>query len=113
MTEAKDKLMKLEELIPGRPNGVLYAFGQFLAGYLNDQLVPMGFIMGCELALYDLQSGVNGFTGQPISSSLVGYPPIIYAGLRMGIAEIAATIFPTEFAEQVKNHIAKICEKRS
>ena len=111
MDEAKQKLAKLEELIPDAPDGLLYDFGRFLAGYLNPQLVPMGFVMGCELALHDLQAGVNGFTSKPIQSRLVGYPPMIYALLRMEIPRIADAIFPAEFAASVKTFIGEVNQK--
>lgn len=111
MDEPKQKLAKLEELIPDAPDNLLYDFGRHLAGYLNPQLVPMGFVMRCELALYDLQTGVNGFTGKPIQSRLVGYPPMIYALLRMEIPRIADAVLPAEFAASVKNHIEQVNAK--
>ena len=108
MDEPKQKLAKLRELIPDAPDDLLYDFGRHLADYLNPQLVPIGFVMGCELALCDLQTGVNGFTGKPIQSRLVGYPPMIYALLRMEIPRIADAVLPAEFAVSVKNHIEAI-----
>ena len=111
MDEPKQKLMKLEEFIPDETNDLLYGFGRYLAGYLSPQLVPMGFVMGCELALYDLQTGVNGLTGKPIQSRLVGYPPMIYLLLRMEIPRIADAVFPAEFAASVKNHIEQVNAK--
>lgn len=112
MDEPKQKLAKLEEFIPDAPDNLLYDFGRHLTGYLNSQLVPMGFVMGCELALYDLQTGVNGFTGKPIiQGRLVGYPPQIYALLRMEIPHIADAVLPAEFAASVKNHIEQINAK--
>ena len=111
MDEPKQKLAKLEELIPDAPNGLLYDFGRYLAGYLNPELVPMGFVMGCELALYDLQTGVNGFTGKPLQSRLVGYPPMIYVLLRMEIPRIADAVLPAEFAASVKNYIEQVNAK--
>lgn len=112
MEDAKQKLTRLEELIPDDPSqGLLYEFGRQLAGYLNPQLVPQGFVMACELALYDLQAGVNGFSGKPIQSSLVGYPPPIYALLRIEVPRIAEAIFPAEFAAGVKTFIEEVNTK--
>lgn len=111
MEEPKKKLANLREFIPDANHELLYDFGRHLASYLNSELVPQGFVMGCELALYDLQVGVNGFTGKPIQSSLVGYPPIIYALLRMKIPNIAAAIFPADFAEQVKAFVEQVKAK--
>ena len=103
MEEPKQKLAKLEELIPDTFDlGLLYDFGRFLAGYLNSELVPIGFVIGCELALRDLQRGVSGSTKRPIQSQLVGYPPGIYSLLRMEIPRIADAVFPAEFASGVK-----------
>lgn len=111
MDEAKQKLARLEDHIPNATNELVYGFGRFLADYLNPQLVPMGFVMGCELAINDLQQGVNGFTGEPIQGSLVGYPPMIYGFLRIEIPTIAEAIFPEDFAASVKEHIEAINTK--
>lgn len=108
MEEPKQKLARLEELISDADNDLLYEFGRFLAGYLNPQLVPMGFVMSCELALHDLRVGVNGFTRQPIQSRLVGYPPAMYALLGMEIPRIADAVFPAEFAARVKTIIEEV-----
>jgi hypothetical protein len=64
MKEPGKKLGNLKELLPNSPSNLIQ-FGQYMATRLNqDDIVPMGFVLGCELALYDLQSGVDGFTGQ-------------------------------------------------
>lgn len=117
MEEPKKKLANLQEFLPDANNELVYDFGRHLAGYLNSELVPQGFVMGCELALYDLQEGINGFTGEPVQSKLVGYPPMIFRLLRMEIPNIAAAIFPADFADGVKNFVeqvnAKIREERT
>lgn len=110
MDEPKAKLVRLEELIPNAPDNMVYEFGRYLAGYLNSQLVPPGFVMGCDLALHDLHRGVNGFTGEPIRNGLVGYPSAIYALLRAEIPDIADAIFPAEFATAVKDFLKKVTE---
>jgi len=108
MDEPKQKLAKLEELIPDAANNLVYDFGRHLADYLYDHLVPREFVMACESALYDLQRGLNGFTGKRIQSPLVGYPPTIYARLRMEIPTIADAVLPAEFAASVKSHIEQV-----
>ncbi len=100
-TEAKEKLKNLSTLMPDSPETV-HQFGAYVADRLSPELVPMGFIMACELAIYDLQKGVDGFTGKPITNRLVGYPPMIYGLLRLSVPNIAATVFPAEFAAEVK-----------
>jgi len=112
MEEAKKKLAGLEEFMPDSKDfTLLYDFGRFLAEYLNPKLVPIGFVMGCELALNDLQTGVNGFTRKPIRGSLIGYPPGIYALLRMEIPRIAKAVFPEDFAKEVKAVFDEINKK--
>ncbi|MBI5153087.1 MAG: hypothetical protein HZA36_01360 [Parcubacteria group bacterium] len=110
MDEAKQKLMALGEHLEGAQSTTI-DFARFLASRLNSQLVPMGFVMACELALYDLQKGVDGFSGQPIRSSLVGYPPMIYVLLRVEIPMIAKAIFPEEFAAGVQEFIEEMNKK--
>jgi len=108
MDEPKKKLMQLNESLPNASNELVYDFGRFLTGYLNPELAPQGFVMACELALYDLQTGTNGFTGKPIQSRLVGYPSMTYSLLRMQIPIIADAIFPAEFAAGVKAIIEEV-----
>jgi len=97
----KEKLRNLKEHMPDQQD-VIYDFAEYLADRLNPELVPEGFNMAMELALYDLQQGVDGFTGQPIQSRLVGYPAPIYALLRMQVPEIADAVCPEDFAQGVR-----------
>ncbi len=108
MKEAKEKLAELKKHMPKASGEIVYKFGRFLAERLNPQLVPQGFVMACELALYDLQEGIDGYSNQPIQSSLVGYPPMIYGLLRMEIPRIAEAIFPEDFATSVKTIFEEI-----
>lgn len=110
MDEAKRKLMKLEDVIPDADE-LLGNFGRFLAGRLNPQLVPMGFVIVCEMALYDLQAGVDSLTMQPIQNRLVGHPPIVYGRLRREIPHIADAIFPFGFAAKVRLFIEEVKAK--
>lgn len=64
--------------------------------------------MGCELALYDLSIGINGYTGEQMNNRLVGYPPLIYALIRMRFVDIAHAIFPESFANDVRDIIEKM-----
>jgi len=113
MTEPKQKLMRVEEFVPN-PTKLTGCFGRFLAEYLGDhELLPQDFVMGCELAINDLQTGVNGYSGKSIQNRLVGYPPQIYALLRMEIPRIAEAVFPADFAEEVKKFIKEVNESAS
>ncbi|MDO8600462.1 MAG: hypothetical protein Q7R73_02450 [bacterium] len=114
MDEPKQKLIKLEELIPNDAScGLLYEFGRYLASRFNSysQLVPAGFVLGCELALRNLQTERDGITGERPHGGLTGYPPEIYALLRAEIPRIADAIFPAEFATGVKTYIEGINAK--
>ena len=112
MEEPKQKLMALEEHLPDAPNDLVYDFAHFLAKHhLNPELIPQGFVIACELALYDLQTGVDGYTSQPIQSRLVGYPPMTYGLLRTNIPTIAKAIFPEEFAESVRTFMEEVNQK--
>lgn len=114
MTEPKQKLMKLEKFVPN-PTELTGRFGRFLAEYLggDHEILPQGFVMGCELAIHDLQTGVNGITGEYIQNKLVGYPPQIYALLRMEVPRIAEAVFPADFAEEAKKFIKEVNESAS
>ena len=60
MDEPRRKLAKLEELIPGTNNEMIYDFGRFVSPYLNPELIPLGFVRLCEAAIHDLTHGVSG-----------------------------------------------------
>ena len=114
MEPVKEKLRNLREHMPNcMPNfeDITYDFGAYLADRLNPKLVPQGFNLAAELALYDLQKGVNGFTGQPIRSNLVGYPPMIYGILRTQVPEIAEAVCPKDFARGVRDFYEKVNAK--
>src|SRR3989344_3611536 len=113
MTARAESLRNLRQLIHGgvADDDFLYAFGEYLADHLNPQLVPMGFVMALELAMYDVQKGIDSRTNRPISSRVAGYPPMMYALLRMRFSEIAYAVLPAEFAAQVKAHIEEVRAK--
>lgn len=102
MVEAKVKLSNLQEFMPEQSTDLIYELGAYLATRLNDRLVPAGFVLGMHLALYDLKKGINGFTGEPIRNSLVGYPPMLYDVMSMYIPRIARAVFPEDFANEVQ-----------
>jgi|SRR3989344_1483850 len=110
MDEPKQKLRELEKYMPNAVETV-HAFGRFLVERLNSQLVPMGFVVGCHLAIHDLETGVDGFTGKPIRNGLVGYPPMIYALLGMEIPAIAKAIFPADFAAKIEAFVEEVQKK--
>ena len=104
----KEKLRELNKCMHGEQT-IVYAFGNFLADRLGDKKIcPETFSLKAELALYDLEGGVDGRTGEKIDSDLVRYRPIIYDLLRLCIPAIASAVCPENFAESVKEVRRKI-----
>lgn len=116
MDPIKEKLRNLREHLPQQDETV-YDFAAYLTDYLNPRLVPAGFHLGAMLALHDLQTGVNGFTGEAFSSRLAGSPSQLYVSLEKFIPQIAEATCPPEFAQGVREYHeqvqADVKEKRS
>lgn len=108
-----DKLRQLTEFVP-QSNQYLYQFGTFLAERITPrkQITPQNFVGAAELAIYDLQKGIDGFTGQPIRSELVGLPPQLYSLLRLNVTIIAKAVYSEDFAKQVEEIYQKLEERR-
>ena len=105
------KLESLGTLLPG-DRETLSRFGNFLSERFKEgELYPDGFINCCMLAIYDLQKGVNGFTGKKINHPLVGYPEIVYRLLQVQIPAIAAAVSTPFFAAEVKKIFDEIERK--
>ncbi len=95
-------LANLDAYFPAHAAPKLLAeFGRRLAKKLNKEVVPLGFLMACELALVELQQA-NPF----------GYPPAIYYLLRLDFPRIALAVVPVHvdatFAAEVKAHFDAI-----
>lgn len=97
----KEKLANLEQYLPEQEK-ITYDFARFLSNRAHDRLEPEGFNMMAKLALYDLQTGEEGYTRKPIQNELVGYPPAIYYLLGESISQIAEAIFGKEYGHQVE-----------
>lgn len=94
--EITEKLRKLEQYMPGQTQ-ITYQLACYLATRADDELTPEGFDVLTVLTMYDLRTGINGFTGEPIKNSLVGYPPQTYTILeRIIIPKIKGVIFREE-----------------
>lgn len=94
---------------PLDPNVV--EFSHLLSDRLNPELVPMGFVMAGNLMTYDLQTGRDGFTSEPIDSSLVHQSPELYEQLQTRLPALAEFAFSCEFAGEVSQIIEKITGK--
>jgi len=103
----KDLQSNLDALpvrLPGQDQ-VVYEFGKYLGERIANQpdINPQGFYLAAQLALYDLQRGVDGFTNEPIvRHKLTGYPSQIYDLLSSYITIIADATCHQEFAKGVK-----------
>lgn len=77
-------------------------FTNYLADRLVDRdLVPQGFLVGTSLAVYDLISGTDGFTGKPINNRLIGMPPMIFHMMLDMLYRHLHLILPKDFADEV------------
>ena len=111
MKEAKERLSNIREYMPGA-DSFLAEFASYLATRLNPQLVPMGFVMACNLVIYDIQKGSSGeITDNPVPHRLTGQPPMIYGILDMYIDQLADAVFPEEFAAEVKAFHQEVNER--
>jgi hypothetical protein len=106
----KEKLRNLRDYMPGQDE-TTYQFGAYLAERLNPEIVPQGFYLAAQLALYDLENGVDGFTRQPIRNELAGLPLLMYIILQGKIVSIAEAVTPADFASDVRK-MSKEVEKK-
>ena len=106
-----EKLRNLCEYLPNKDQ-TLYDFAAYFADRVrNSPLTPKGFVLAAQVALYDLGTGVDGFTRKPINNGLVGYPPIIYQLLGMQVPDLAAAVCPADFAQSVREFQTKVDAK--
>ena len=82
-------------------------FAFYLAERLPSKCTPSKFCDTAEIALEDLQRGINGRTGKLIHSQLVGYNERVYELLKVFIPEIAEAVCPVDFAIEVGNRYNK------
>lgn len=99
MTPIKEKLRNLKAYIPDAEE-VMCDFAAYLAERINPRVVPMGFVIGAELAIYELENNITKYTSKP--SSLFGYSPEMYALMRVAVPQIVDAVCPEEFARGVK-----------
>lgn len=109
--EANLKLNELEKHMPN-PDPTVCEFGRYLVTRFNSELmIPEGFVMGCELVLLDLSTGIELFSLKRVTSSLARQPPMVYEMLHNSIPHIAEAIFPEDFATAVKDAIPEVNKK--
>jgi len=81
-------------------------FAAFLADRFSDdqELVPLGFLMASQLALIDLEKGIDGFTQKPIDRkyAITRLPREHLRLLNLVFPTIAKAVTPQDFAAQVE-----------
>ncbi len=73
-----------------------------LAQRVNHEIVPAGFMTATELYLYDVQTGVDSATGEPMPPVLMGMPPMMAEIIRMTAGHFAREAFGQEFGDAVE-----------
>lgn len=102
MDDACEKLANLSYHLPETKSDLIYSFGSFLASRLERcTFEPEGFFMAYFLAINELETGIDSHTGKRLDHVLVGYPPFVYLFLAKSMRDVARTVFPMEFADQV------------
>lgn len=104
-----DAVMKLNNLqsvstAPFDPRVVEFAkfVGTRLGKDSQRDIKPFGFMMACTLALYDLEQGVDGWSGEPLDTSVGEQPDYVYTLMFLNIPDLAEAAFPKPFADGVK-----------
>ena len=88
----KGKLKKLKEYLPGQTEQV-YDFADFLSTRAHDKLLPKGFDLMAKVAIYDLQTGIDGFSGEPFVSKLSGNSPQVIEMLSKSLPQIKKVLY--------------------
>ncbi len=99
MTDVKTRLRNLREHMPGADD-VVCEFAAGLAGRLPDEMYPSAFALAANLFLLDLNRGKSGFVTKPLPTRLCGYPPMLYAVIKLSLKSIARAVFSPEAAAE-------------
>ncbi len=78
-------------------------FYKLLADRLKGKTRAQGLAVACTCFLYDVRSGVDGFTGQPLHAALCGLPPIGAFVLFVEAKQIILANVPDDVRADVKS----------
>lgn len=78
-----------------------------LATRLGSSVTAEAFYMATLLLTYDLEKGIDGFSGQPMAGRCAGLPPIVYRLWFARVADIAHECFGPEFGALVQTIAAR------
>ena len=99
MDDVKKKLADIS--IKDDPGDLIKDFCKFLSTRLNNRLAPRGFAISCDLTLHEIMTGTTTDQSNQIPNSLVEQPSEIYLLLRMEFPDIAISVCPKDFADEV------------
>lgn len=97
LVEAKQKLLKIKELMPESSEDVVL-FARYLSDRLHDEVNAAGFLIGCEISIMELKDGA-GIGEKPLDSMYNRFrnmPKDLYIHLRTRIPHIARAVLPEQ-----------------
>lgn len=110
--DARAKLQQIQEFAPYPMDARVARFASFLAERIGDHgLVPEGFMMLTTLALYDLEQGVDGFTGKPLDTGLEHCSEDVHNLLFLNSPNLADIIFPKPFADAYREQFGEMIKE--
>lgn len=87
----------------------------YIAGFadrLNDEEpLAVGIIMALTLYNVDLQTGKNGFTGEPMSTKLASLPPMVHEVMAHALIIRLVNFFPEALATEIQREWRDLLQK--
>ena len=78
-------------------------YGKLLAERIGEGVIPLGYLNVVTLLSYDMQTGINSYTGEPMPRQLRDLPPVMFAALEMtALRRFAPGAFGDEFRDEVE-----------
>ncbi len=110
MNEYKIKLLDNNLILQNHePDSPIYRLSLYITDYLHEKHDSLGLLTAICESLEDLYLGQNKFTGEKIINPLTGFHEGFYQKLlKEEVPEIVTSVFPKDFAEEIKNYIKKL-----
>ncbi len=106
---ATEKLLQVYSGESADADPITLEFAHLVANKLGEApIVPLGFVHMSELLLVDLKRGIDGYTGEPVESSLVGITDDEERKLRASVPALARAAFSSGFADDVENSMKEM-----
>jgi hypothetical protein len=85
-------------------------FANYLSKYIgmNPEIVPLGFVNCLHMAIWDFQSGTDGYTNSPLEHPLVGSDEITFSWILGYMPTVADKVFSEKFAHEVTKTMIEI-----